>query len=247
MDLSVVIPVYNERDKIEKDIRDVRDFFSSYNIHGEIIVVDDGSQDSTPETVKNIPPAGDCILNLVEIPAHRGKGHAVKTGIMKATGRVIMFLDSGSCIPYTSISRGLRMVSSKKCEIAHGSRRLPDSRIIRGKHWTRSLSSFLFRILTRLYLNLPSHLTDTQCGLKIYRGDVAHEIYKQCATDGFMFDLEIIMRAQRKNYRIREFPVEWTADPDSRLSFMSTFFRAIKDIYRIKKYLSKGNGPGNPS
>jgi hypothetical protein len=89
------------------------------------------------------------------------------------------------------------------------------------------------RILSRI----PKNLTDTQCGLKIYRKETAHELYAACITYGFLFDVEIILRARRNGYRILEFPIEWTSDPDSRLSVSRTFLSMFSELRTIRKAL----------
>ncbi len=119
-------------------------------------------------------------------------------------------------MPYKNALRGLDMLKSGACDLAHGSRKLPESRIERPQSWYRRILSRVFRWVIIRALKIPAGLTDTQCGFRMYRGDVARALYGACITDGFMFDLEIIMRASRANHRIREFPIEWTSDRDSR-------------------------------
>ena len=91
-------------------------------------------------------------------------------------------------------------------------------------------------------LGTPRELTDTQCGFKIYKGDIARELYSQCVTDGFLFDIEIILRAQRKGYRIGEFPVEWACDPDSRLSVTRTPWPLLVELYKLKRVMARSIG-----
>ena len=88
-------------------------------------------------------------------------------------------------------------------------------------------------------MKISSELSDTQCGFKIYRGDVARNLYGQCVTDGFMFDLEIIMRAEKQGYRIKEFPIDWTCDRDSRLSPAKSLWRVLRELITIKRIPAK--------
>ena len=88
-------------------------------------------------------------------------------------------------------------------------------------------------------MKIPAEFTDTQCGFKIYKGDIARQLYKQCKTDGFVFDIEIIMLAQKQGYRIKEFPIDWTCDPDTRLSPSRSSWRILKDLLQIRKNISK--------
>ena len=117
---------------------------------------------------------------------------------------------------------GLEMLRDDACDLAHGSRRHIASDILKSQPWYRRMLSRAFKATVRMLLRVPRELTDTQCGFKMYRGDVARELYGQCITDGFMFDIEVILRAAKKGYRIAEFPVEWTCDIDSRLSVART-------------------------
>ena len=237
MDLSIVIPVYNEEQKIRHDITAASNFLSGYGMTGEIIVVDDGSSDQTSEIASNTSGDKGVSLKIIAYKEHTGKGKAVKTGIMEAGSDLIMFIDSGNCVPYENISRGIDLFKDGECEIAHGSRFLTESIITRPRKGYRKLVSFLFRKYMRILSRIPKNLTDTQCGLKIYRKETAHELYAACITDGFLFDVEIILRAREKGYRILEFPIEWTSDPDSRLSVSRTFLSIFSELRMIDKAL----------
>jgi hypothetical protein len=161
----------------------------------------------------------------------------VKTGIMEAGSDLIMFIDSGNCVPYEHITRGIDLLKAGECEIAHGSRFLGESLITRPRKPCRRLVSFLFRKSIHGLGRIPGHLTDTQCGLKIYPKKIAHELYAACITDGFLFDIEIILRSREKGYRILEFPIEWTSDPDSRLLVRATFPKIFSELRMIRKAL----------
>jgi dolichyl-phosphate beta-glucosyltransferase len=137
------------------------------------------------------------------------------------------------------VLRGLEMIDKGECEIAHGSRKMDGCRINRPQSRWRRVCSRLFRWVVHSWLRMPSHLTDTQCGFKVYRGDVAKKLYAEAITDGFSFDVEIIIRAHRYGYRIKEFPVEWTCDCDSRISLRRTSFRVMRELLRIKRVLGK--------
>ena len=235
MDLSVIIPVYNEASKIAGDISEANDFLIRNGLSGEIIIADDGSWDDTVINVKEVIPTIKNSLQIIEY-IHKGKGRAVKMGILKAQSDNILFIDSGNCIPYDNILRGLDLLKNDECDIAHGSRLLVESKI-KGKTISRQISSWIFRKFISGCMSIPNHLSDTQCGLKIYKRDVAINLYEKCMTDGFMFDIEIILRAAKANYRIKEFPIEWTADPDSRLSIFKNFWQIIRELKKIKKEL----------
>lgn len=237
MDLSIVIPVFEESKKIAADIKAASRFLQNNHLQGEIIVVDDGSSDNTTraaeETASSLPPSVS--LKVHRYDRHMGKGCAVRTGIKKTTGDYVLFADSGSCVPFENLLPALDLLKKDQCDIAHGSRKIHQSNIKRPQSLRRKICSKLLHWFVIYYVKVPRQLTDTQCGFKIYRGDVARHLYGQCQTDGFTFDIEIIVRAQKQGYRIKEFPVEWTCDPDSRLSLTKCPWRVLPELINIKK------------
>ena len=239
MRLSIVIPAFDEGGKIGNDIKAACEFLRRKGFEGEIIVVDDGSEDETAEEA--IKAGRDCRgtveVKVIRNEIHRGKGYAVRCGMKQTTGDYVMFADSGGCVPYDNTLRGLELITSGQCEIAHGSRKLAGAEIVRGQGLYRRICSELFHFFVVKVTKVPAQLSDTQCGFKIYRGDVARSLYGQCETDGFMFDIEIILRALKGGYKIKEFPIYWTCDRDSRLSPAKSIQRILAELIRIKKHL----------
>ena len=235
MDLSIVIPAYEESRKIAGDIKAAADFLAAHNLYGEIIVVDDGSKDNTTPTAENVRVSSDVKVKVIRYESHRGKGYAVRKGIEQTKGTYVMFADSGLCVPYDDTLRGLELLKSESCDIAHGSRKIPGCRIERPQSLYRRICSKMFHWFVIHDMKIPPELTDTQCGFKIYKGDIARYLYGECITDGFMFDIEIIMRAQKKGYRIKEFPINWTCDRDSRLSPTRSSRRVLSELAAIKR------------
>jgi dolichyl-phosphate beta-glucosyltransferase len=241
MDLSIVIPAYEESRKIARDIEAAAQFLKGNALAGEIIVVDDSSLDNTAEVARKVSVPSEVRLDVLRYESHRGKGCAVRTGMTATTGRYVMFADCGLCIPYGNVLQGLEMLQKDQCDIAHGSRRLITSDILRDQPWHRRLFSRTFKAVVRTLLGVPRQLSDTQCGFKVYKGDVARTLYAQCVTDGFMFDIEIILRAIRQGYRIGEFPVEWACDLDSRLSVTRTPWPVLAELLELRRALSQNN------
>jgi dolichyl-phosphate beta-glucosyltransferase len=240
MDLSIVIPALNESRKIEADIRAAADFLNGYTLTGEIIIVDDGSHDGTTVVAEKETISSSRVeKKVIYYPVHRGKGYALRTGIMDTKGDYVLFADSGLNIPYKYAMDGYLMLKSGKYHLAHGSRKLPQSLIIRRQNLFRRISSRMFRILALHYIRIPYRLSDTQCGFKLYRGDCARILYSECQSDGFMFDIEIILLAHQHHYTIAEFPVEWRCDPDSRLHPLKNMQQNISELRKIKKRFAK--------
>jgi dolichyl-phosphate beta-glucosyltransferase len=241
MDFSIIIPAYEESAKISRDILAASEFFVENNLKGEILVVDDGSRDQTASVSRSQKVSATVCLKVISYQHHRGKGYAIRHGIKASEGEFVMFADSGLCVPYFYALRGLDLIKQGKSEIAHGSRKLPDSHIVLPQSFSRRISAKIFRWIAIGIIKIPRHLTDTQCGFKIYKGDIARDLYGKAFTDGFMIDLEIIFRACKKNYRILEFPIQWTADRDSRLSLPRVPLKVIKELFKIKKRLKAEN------
>jgi dolichyl-phosphate beta-glucosyltransferase len=239
MDLSIVIPAYEESKKIAQDVKAAAAFLKANNIDGEIIVVDDGSRDNTAEVAGNAEVSSNAGIEVIRYEQHRGKGYAVRKGIGHSSGKYVMFADSGSCVPYEDTLRGLDLIKNGSCDIAHGSRKMSGCHIEKAQSPYRSVCSKMFHWFVIHDMKIPAEFTDTQCGFKIYKGDVARHLYGECITDGFTFDIEIIMRAQREGYKIKEFPIDWTCDRDSRLSPTRSSWRVLSELLTIRRVLSK--------
>ena len=241
MDLSIVIPAFEESKKIGADVVSASTFLASNHLTGEIIVVDDGSDDGTNEAAKNAitPLPSGTTLKVVRYDNHRGKGYAVRAGVKETIAEYVMFADSGSCVPYENVLQGLKLLQNRSCDIAHGSRKMRGTKIRKPQSWYRRICSRVFHRFVIIVMKIPTEFTDTQCGFKIYRGDVARNLYSQCITDGFLLEVEIIMRALKQGYRIKEFPVDWTCDRDSRLSLTRSLWRVLFELITIKRIMAK--------
>jgi len=237
MKLSIVIPAFNECGKIGRDVESACEFLLKNSFDGEVIVADDGSSDTTADEAQK---AGDkynsrILINVIRNRQHHGKGYAVRSGIIQSNGDYVMFADSGGCVPLDNALRGLELLKTGKCDIAHGSRNLAGGNIKIDHGLYRHICSVFFHWFVVHIMKIPKELTDTQCGFKIYRGDVARLLYGQCVTDGFMFDIEIIRRALNQHYTIAEFPIDWTCDLDSRLSPTKSLWRIFSELLKIRK------------
>ena len=237
MELSIIIPAYNEHKKIRQDIVGAAAFLEHQHISGEIIIVDDGSTDYTAESAILTQINPDIKKEIIHYTPNRGKGYAVRSGMAASHGEYIMFIDSGSTIPWDHVHRGLDLLRRNRCDIANASRRLPESRIVRPHLKSRQVTSLLFRRVARLLLSIPDRITDSQCGLKMYKGKVGRSLYAHCITDGFLFDIEILLKALKSGHRILEFPIDWYADVDSRLSPSRTLLNTLLEMWEIHKEL----------
>jgi dolichyl-phosphate beta-glucosyltransferase len=144
-------------------------------------------------------------------------------------------MDCGGNVPLEFIDQGIILLGSQPNQLIHGSRRLPSSKILKSMSLKRQVLSWIFSITANYLLDIPSHLTDTQCGFKFYSHNTAEKLYKDPILDGFLFDLEIILRAHREGIQIIEFPIHWSCDPDSRLHPGKIIRQVIKDLFYLRK------------
>jgi dolichyl-phosphate beta-glucosyltransferase len=235
MDFSIIIPVYNEAAKIKADILAAEEFLCSTCFEGEIIVVDDGSTDETEKSVRQVQVRQEVTLKFIPNEVHKGKGSTVRQGILASSGKIVMFSDSGSCIPFEQALRGVKLLEKQSCDVAHASRKLPDSEILSHQSLYRRFCSRIFRFLAITIACVPRNLSDTQCGFKVYKGNIARKIYNQSKINGFLFDIEIILLAIQNSYKIKEFPVSWRCDKDSRLSGLS-FFGIVRELLQMRRW-----------
>lgn len=230
--LSIVIPAYKEAEKIGADIRAASEFLRGNSIAGEIIVVDDGSADGTAEAAASFESEYPELL-VLSYERNRGKGHALALGMLRARGDIVMFADSGLCVPYEIATIGIKMLELDMCDIANGSRRMRGS-IRKSQPLYRRAGSLVYRGVVHALMGVPRYIADTQCGFKLYKRDVARRLFSEAITDGFMFDVEIILRALKHGYRILEFPVIWSNDADTRYDPVKGTIRNFKELAKMK-------------
>jgi hypothetical protein len=235
---SLIFPILNEESKIVNDIRSAADFFHGLGKVTELIIADDGSSDRGVELAREteIHLPDDISLVILEHKIHRGKGYAVRNGILAAQGDIIMFADSGGNVAWEFLLAGIKLIEHGTCQIAHGSRKLPASTILKQPSLFRRFLSGFFQRFSSLILPIPDNLTDTQCGLKMYTNKTAKALYEKCVLEGFLFDLEIILAANRAGFEIVEFPLDWACDSDSRLHYFKNMSQMIKELrYLLKR------------
>lgn len=237
-DLSIVIPAFEEGRKIARDLHAAVGFLRARGLRGEVLVVDDGSRDDTAEQARRLQPDLPEV-RVVAYHPNRGKGHAVRVGMEQARGAVVMFADAGLCVPYDAALMGWTMLRLDLCDIAQASRRVAGA----SRHAQplyRRIGSKLYKLFVHAFMGIPLRITDTQCGFKLYKREVARRLFGQSMTDGFMFDVEIILRAVRGGDRIVEFPVPWNADTDSRYRPVRGTWRNLIELSRIRRALAEG-------
>lgn len=224
--LSVVIPCFNEARKIETDIQAAFEYLSGRPYSFEVILVDDGSADGTAEMLKISPG-----VRAICYQPNRGKGHAVRTGMLQASGRYRLFADAGLCVPFSEMEKGLALLEAG-ADVAIGSRKMAGAQVVEQQAGYRRIGSSVFGLLVRNWMGL--RYSDTQCGFKLFTAQAAERLFSAARIDGFMFDAETLINARKFGLTVKEFPVEWRADPDSRYKPFSGSLRNLIELVRIQ-------------
>ena len=227
---SIVIPAYNEAARIGKTLAAVLECVHSRAWPAEVIVVNDGSADSTAEIVKEFARL-DPIVHLLENPSNRGKGFSVRNGILAARGDIVMFTDADLSSPIEEAER-LFAAINEGADIAIGSRWLEVSRQTIKQPIYRQFFGRCFNAVTRWAMGLP--FADTQCGFKAFRKNAAHTVFGLQRIERWGFDPELLFIAMRHGFVIKEVPVTWGHDERSRLSYLRDGSKMLEEILRIR-------------
>lgn len=230
-DLSVVVPAFNEHRRLPPSLRTIDAYLRQRDQPGELIVVDDGSSDGTSETVQALADDG-VALTLIRHPHNLGKGAAVRTGVLAASGRVVLFTDADLSTPIADVERLIAALDAGS-EVAIGSRAVDRDMVHVRQPLARELMGRVFNLFVQA-LVLPG-LKDTQCGFKAFRGDVAHELFEPMVSRGFDFDPEVLYRARRRGLRIAEIAVHWRNSADTRVSPIKDALRMFVALFRIRR------------
>ncbi len=231
IDVSVVIPAYNESRRLPPYLGDVRSYFGRAGLRGyEVIVVDDGSDDGIGDLVAAMSATWP-ELRLERQERNRGKGAAVRRGVLAAKGRLILFTDADGATPIEEEAM-LRREIEAGADLAVGSRLLETGATNTYRRWHRKLIGRGFATLVRLLLAVS--VRDTQCGFKMFRGEVGYRLFESCREERYLFDLHVLSLATRLGYRIREVPVRWRDMPGSKMHLLRDSARMFTGLLRLR-------------
>lgn len=232
---SLVIPAYNEVQRLPPFLSSVRRHLSErFGGEYEVVVVDDGSLDETPGMLQTIAQHWTQ-LKVIVLPQNRGKGAAVRTGMLAACGDVVLFADADGATPIAEETRLWQAIEAG-AQVAVGSRLRAGEEVSCERQWHRALAGRLFAAFAHWMVPVP--VRDTQCGFKMFRRDIARHLFSLSQEQGYLFDLELLTLAVRYDYRIVEVPVNWNEIPGSKLSMTREWKNILAGLWRIRKRAS---------
>ena len=233
--VSVIIPSFNEKRRIEKTLNAINDYFSAGQLTRQIIVVDDGSTDNTVGIVEGLRNKIKD-LSIIAYRSNSGKGHAIKKGVESCRGEYILFTDADNSTPIQEFDKFCPLL--KDNELVIGSRYLAGSKIVVKQPLYRVFIGRLANML--IQFSILDGVRDTQCGFKAFQHEAAKEIFSRMKVKRFGFDIEILSIAQLLNFHVKEVPVSWYNSPESRLRPIKDTFRTFSELVYIKLNLWGG-------
>ena len=233
--VSIVIPAFNEEKRIGPTLAKVIDYLGNRSFAGEIIVVDDGSTDATFAEAGRALGTG-AGRKLLCLPRNRGKGAAVKAGVLASRGRYVIFTDADLSTPIETLDAALELLSRGR-DVVIGSRTMKGSRITVRQPWLRERLGKVFNLLVRIFL--IGKYRDTQCGFKGFRNPVARDLFTRLGTRGFAFDVELLWWSRELGYSIAELPVDWRNSRPSSVSLIGSSWKMLIELARFKKRVDR--------
>ncbi|HEV8637848.1 MAG TPA: dolichyl-phosphate beta-glucosyltransferase [Chloroflexota bacterium] len=227
--LSVVVPAYDEERRIGATLARIRRYFETQPYPVELVVVDDGSRDGTVAVARQAL-AGFPSGQLISYRPNRGKGYAVRTGIVATGGEYVLFTDADLSTPIEEVRRAFDLIERGN-DLVLGSRAAGDVRVEQPPY--RRLAAKLFNVVRDLIVG-RSGVVDTQCGFKLFRGDVARDVFSRQRVDRFMFDAETLFVARRLGYRYAEMPVAWADAPGSKVRVVRGALELLPELLSIR-------------
>lgn len=232
--VSIVIPCRNESRRLPATLQAIRSFLDGGSLSAEVIIVVEKGSDNTDEIAREAA-ARDARFQAICNAVGRGKGYAVKTGMLTAAGEIVFFMDADLSVPLRFVTEFLPFFD-EGADVVFGSRRHRESVIPRNQPFFRVVSGRLFNHALRL--TGATSFKDTQCGFKAFRREAARKIFSKVELDGFAFDVEALALAEAFGYKIVERPVEWTDAPGSSVnarSGASAFYDAVLAARRVQR------------
>jgi dolichyl-phosphate beta-glucosyltransferase len=225
--LAVVVPAYNEEPRLARSLERIREYLSEQAYEWGIVVVDDGSTDTTPDITRRFAGSDDR-FRLISYSPNRGKGFAVRTGMIDADADWLLLCDADLAAPIEEVEK---LFAAEK-PIAIGSRPLRESSLEVRQPWWREAAGRMFNFAVQA-LSIRG-IKDTQCGFKLFSRESAKAIFPRCRFDGFSFDFEALMIGQKLGYEIAEVPIRWSHQEGSKVRLFRDGTRMLRDLVRLR-------------
>jgi dolichyl-phosphate beta-glucosyltransferase len=229
---SIVIPCFNEAMRIGATIRAALNYVDKNSPRSELIVVNDGSTDTTATIAREALADAKIDNRLLENFPNRGKGAAVRKGLLASRRSVGLFFDADLSTPLEETPKVIEPIANGDVDIAFGSRALDRSLIGEHQPWRREQAGRVFNLLVRLSTGL--RFWDTQCGFKAFRLAVCRPVLEAARIDRFAFDVELLYLAQRAGLRLREVPVRWNHSEGSKIVFVKDSWRMLREVVALQ-------------
>ncbi len=231
--ISAVIPAFNEAVRIGDTLSVTIAYLEKESPTSEVIVVNDGSTDSTGEVIRKVLAVPSSVaVRLLENFPNRGKGAAVRTGLFSATKPIGVFFDADLSTPIDELPKIVEPIARGAVDIAFGSRALDRKLIGNRQPWGREQGGRVFNLVVRVATGLP--FWDTQCGFKAFRMEACRPIIEAAKVIGFGFDVELLLLAQRAGLRLREIPVRWNHHEGSKIRFVHDSVRMLREVLSLR-------------
>jgi dolichyl-phosphate beta-glucosyltransferase len=228
--LSVVVPCYNEEQRLPRTIEQIERYLDGHGISYELILVDDGSSDGT-RLVMDEAAARNRNVRIEALAVNRGKGRALAEGVNLARGDEVLVTDADLSTPIEELEH-LEKALATGAGVAIASRAVKGSRVEVSQPIYRVLMGKVFNLIVQVFL-LPG-IWDTQCGFKLFRADVAHPVFAALTTDGFGYDPEVLYRAKKRGVRIAEVPVVWRHSAPTKVMAIRSSLDMFRHVVRIR-------------
>jgi dolichyl-phosphate beta-glucosyltransferase len=227
-DLTLVIPAYNEETRLPRTLQQLREYLDQWGINYRVVVADDGSRDETPSVAASFGPR----FSTLSLSQNRGKGAAVRAGMLGASGRVAAFTDADLPYALKSLRAGYELIRDGHCQVAFGARDLENSRQLVHRKILRRAASAVFSQIVRFLIS--PDVTDTQAGLKLFSASASQAIFSRTSIDGFAFDAEVVFLTHYLGLSYRRIPVALVNEESSSLSVWRHTLPMLREVFQIR-------------
>ena len=235
--VSIIIPAYNEAHRLEASITALRSYLGTVPWTHEVILVIEKSTDGTLDLARRLASPGKG-MEVLGHDVQRGKGHAVRAGMLRARGEIAFFMDADLSTPLAEMDRFIARFSvSPPVDVLVGNRQHARSEILSHQHFLRRKMGQTFNAILRTIAGI--RMADTQCGFKAFRRAAREAIFPLQKLDGFAFDVEVLLLAERLGFAVEDMPVQWSNAEGSKVRILRDSCRMLADAIRVRRLVAR--------